>query len=214
VREELLTRAADVFERQGFAQTRIQDIAEALGLSRSALYHYFTSKEDILAALIAEHTERRAAAMVALVSDSSRSAAERLRAALRATIAERLTGGPRLRVLDQLAIEMPPNLRTTFDRARRQVLNLYTDLIKEGVDNCEFRPVDARVAAFAVLGIAAWTSWWYSPGGRKTPDELADLLTDIGLNGLLSRAGDQPLATDRASLLRQIRERLDLLERL
>ena len=48
VRQELLTKAAEVFERQGFAQTTILDVAKAMQLSRSALYHYFKSKDEIL----------------------------------------------------------------------------------------------------------------------------------------------------------------------
>lgn len=213
VRDELLSKAAEVFERLGFAQTRIQDIADAMALSRSALYHYFTSKEEILSALVEEHTDRRAAELAAIVRDGGRPAAERLRAALRTTIVERLTGGNRLRVLDQLAPEMPAELRKSFDRARRHILDLYTGLIAEGIERGEFRPIDARVAAFAVLGIASWTSWWYSPGGRRTPQDLADILVDIGVNGLLA-APAQPGYSDRAGLLRDIRLRLDRLEAL
>ncbi len=213
VRDELLTKAAEVFERLGFAQTRIQDIAVAMALSRSALYHYFTSKEEILSALVEEHTDRRATELAAIVRDGGRPAAERLRAALRTTIVERLTGGNRLRVLDQLAPEMPADLRKSFDRARRHILDLYTGLVAEGIERGEFRPIDARVAAFAVLGIASWTSWWYSPGGRRTPQDVADILVDIGVNGLLA-ATVQSSSVDRAGLLRDIRLRLDQLEAL
>ena len=214
VREQLLTKAAEIFQVQGFAQTRIQDIAEALSLSRSALYHYFASKEEILAALISEHAERRAGEISALALDRKMPAADRLRTALRTTIIERLTGGPRVRTLDQLAPEMPPQLRQMFDRSRRQILELYTSLIEEGIDNGEFRPIDARVAAFAVLGIASWTSWWYSPNGSKSPEYLADILVDIGIAGLRSMPGDLTAHTDRGQLLREIRSRLNLLEAL
>ena len=213
VREELLTKAAEVFERLGFAQTRIQDIAEAMALSRSALYHYFTSKEEILAALVREMAERRAGELAIVAGDSSRPAVERLRSALRATIVERLSGGSRLRVLDQLAVEMPAELRKNFDRARRHILDLYTGIIAEGIERGEFRPIDARVAALAVLGIASWTSWWYSPQGRRTPGDLADILVEVGINGLIAAPGGVP-ATDRDGLLREIRARLDRLEAL
>lgn len=210
VRDELLSRAAEVFARQGFAQTRIQDIAAAMSLSRSALYHYFTSKEEILAALVEEHTERRASELAAIAADQTHPAAERLRTGLRATIMQRLTGGVRLLVLDQLAIEMPDELRRSFDAGRRHILDLYTGIIADGVRQGEFRPVDPRIAALAVIGIASWTSWWYAPGGRKTPDELADILVDVAVHGLLAAPAE--VASDRAGLLREIRLRLDRLE--
>lgn len=213
VRDEFLTKAAEVFDRKGFAQTRIQDIAEALSLSRSALYHYFTSKEEILAALVEEHTKIRAEVLATLTGDAARPATDRLRDALRSTIAERLSDGARLRVLDHLVLEMPPEIRKAFDRARRRILDLYTGIIQDGVNNREFRPIDPRTAALAVLGIASWTSWWYSPAGRKTPAELTDILVDIALNGVTART---PVAApaDQIRLIGEIRSRLDALENL
>lgn len=213
VREEILSKAAEVFERRGFAQTRIQDIAEALSLSRSSLYHYFKSKEEILAALVEEATGERSTRYRNGGDGSARPAAERLRDVLRATIAGRLASGSRLRALDQLAAEMPDDLRKTFDRGRRRVLDFYTGLIAEGVENGEFRAIDARTAALAVLGIASWTSWWYRPGGRKTPEEIVDILVDIAMNGLAA-PGHPSMGGDRATVLASIRSGLDLLEKL
>jgi AcrR family transcriptional regulator len=213
VREELLSKAAEVFERHGFAQTRIQDIAAAMALSRSALYHYFSSKEDILTALVEEHTSRRAEDAERVALDTSKSAVERLKTALHDTIIMRLTGGARLRVLDHLAIEMPPDLRKKFDRSRRQILNGYVRIITDGVKSGEFRAVEPRIAALAVLGIASWTSWWYSTKGDLRPEELADILVDIGVSGLL-RHTDERAAGDRAGILNEIRIRLNRLESL
>lgn len=214
VREELLTKAAEVFEQRGFAQTRIQDIAEALALSRSALYHYFQSKEDILAALVEDHATGRVEVLRKLAEDQSRPAPDRLRDALRATIASRLSGGARLRVLDQVAAEMPAELRKSFDRGRRRILDLYTKIMADGATSGEFRDIDARTAALAVLGIASWTSWWYSPSGRKTPEELVELLVDIALNGVIRAEGAVSAGRSREIIIKEIKSRLDELSRL
>src|SRR5207244_9108696 len=60
VRQELLTKAAEVFEKKGFGQATILDVAQAMQLSRSSLYHYFKSKEEILEALVKKNTEAAA----------------------------------------------------------------------------------------------------------------------------------------------------------
>lgn len=194
VRNELLSRAADVSAQQGLAQTRMHDIVAAVSLIPSALYHYVTRKEEIFAALVEEHTQAQAEVLRHLAGDTARAATDRLREALRATVFARLSGGARLRVLDQLAVEMPPGPCKVFDGDRRQILDAYTAIITDGIGRGEFRPVDARTVALAVLGIASWTSCWYSPGGRESPEELADLLVDMGMNGL-AVAG--PPANDR-----------------
>jgi AcrR family transcriptional regulator len=214
VREELITKAAEVFEKRGFAQTRIGDIAQALSLSRSSLYHYFRSKEEILAALVEEHTIDAAAGLERLVAPPELSATDRLRIALANSIMKRLAGGARIRVLDQLETEMPPDLKNIFNRARRQVLDLYTKLVEEGIEKGEFRAIDARTAALAVLGIANWTSWWYSPKGKKSPQELTEILVDIAVAGIAQPDGAAPQPVGLKGAIGALKDTIATLERL
>src|ERR1700689_4778231 len=50
--ESLLNHAARLFDERGYAETRLQDIAESVGISRPSIYYYFKTKEDILIALL------------------------------------------------------------------------------------------------------------------------------------------------------------------
>ena len=51
-RERIIQVAAHMFATRGYAATSIRDISEELGLTKAALYYHFTSKEDILHALV------------------------------------------------------------------------------------------------------------------------------------------------------------------
>lgn len=214
VREEILTKAADVFEKKGFAQTTILDVAQALELSRSALYHYFKSKDEILEALVLEHTEHAVEQIEQRFAKRDGSPIEQLRELLANSINGRMTRGARLRVLDQLAAEMPAEIKQKFDHGRRRFLDLYTRLIQKGIDAGELRAVDARTAALAILGIASWTSWWYSPTGRKSPEELAEVLVDIAFHGI-TRApqANGSSAQSPKDLLRALKRNVAELER-
>src|SRR5437660_6714904 len=57
LRRTVLEAAAKLFAQRGFGGTNLQDIADALGISRPALYYYFKSKEEILASLVDEVTD-------------------------------------------------------------------------------------------------------------------------------------------------------------
>ena len=215
VREEFLTKAADVFEKKGYAQTTIQDVAQALQLSRSALYHYFKSKDEILEALVLEHTEHAAEEMEQRLAARNDSPSDQLRELLAGSINGRMSmTGPRLRVLDQLAAEMPPEIRQKFDHGRRRVLDLYTRLIQKGIDAGELRPLDARTAALAILGIASWTSWWYTPTGRKSPEELAAVLLDVAFTGIAQPVGAAKTAQHPKELLKSLKRDIAQLEKL
>ena len=133
IRQEFLTKAAEVFEKKGFAQTRIHDVAQALELSRSALYHYFKSKDEILEALVEEHTGQAAERMEGVARNHPGSPVDKLRALLSDAVLGRLSGGARIRVLDQLAAEMPPTIKQKFERGRRRILDLYVKLIEDGI---------------------------------------------------------------------------------
>src|SRR5262249_52798185 len=56
LRRIMLDAAAKLFAERGFAGTNLQDIADALGISRPSLYYYFSNKEKILASLVEEVT--------------------------------------------------------------------------------------------------------------------------------------------------------------
>ncbi len=64
-REEIMKRAAQLFEKNGYSQTSVGDIAQDVGMSKPTIYHYFHSKEEILytihdtwtAWLLSQHAE-------------------------------------------------------------------------------------------------------------------------------------------------------------
>jgi AcrR family transcriptional regulator len=213
VREELLTKAAEVFEQKGFAQSRIEDIAKALGLKRSALYYYFETKNDIARALVEDYVSVKTRELEELISSSSGSPTEKLRALLTEQILNRtLGGGARARALNKMGPEMPDETRAALQSSRRRIRDLYVQVIREGVEAGEFRQVDARIAALAVIGIANWTSWWYSPTGRLDPKELAETLVDIAINGLRRTDVDRAQGRSAKEIINYIKRDLSELE--
>jgi AcrR family transcriptional regulator len=184
VRNQLIDKAAELFAKRGYARTTMNDIAEELKLKRSSLYHYFRNKEEILDTLIEEQTVAPTQMLKGLIGDRSLSAIEKIRRALTQSILRKLSESARFRVLDQIEFEMPERQAAQHRRMKREVLELWTQLIAEGTAAGDLRNVDSRMAAFALLGITNWTAWWYSPDGKLAPDQIAGAMMDIGLFGL------------------------------
>jgi AcrR family transcriptional regulator len=84
-RARLVAAAKEVFERDGFLDARISDIAERAGLSHGSFYHYFESKEEVFREVAAEVNERLSAPMNTVILDPNSKAgpAERIREAMR-----------------------------------------------------------------------------------------------------------------------------------
>ena len=213
VREQLVTAAAKLFHDRGYAQTSLNDIAAEIGLGRSSIYHYFRNKEEILAELVREQSLRPYEALTGIALESGLSGAERLRRAVMEGIVRRLTGGPRFRVIGRIEADLTPELSALLARSKRQVLDIYRGFIEQGVREGSFRPVEPRIAAFAVIGMANWTSWWYSPAGKSTPQEIAGFIADFALRGLLVSATDQAQPADMGTAIARLRDDLAALER-
>jgi AcrR family transcriptional regulator len=68
-RKELLTIAESIFLKKGYEQTSINDILNASGISKGAFYHYFKSKDEVLAASIDNLLDEAVAFLLPTVDD-------------------------------------------------------------------------------------------------------------------------------------------------
>src|SRR5579863_404045 len=73
-RARLIAAAKEVFERDGFLDARISDIAEHAGLSHGSFYHYFESKEEVFREVAAGVEERLREPLYSVILDSSSTA--------------------------------------------------------------------------------------------------------------------------------------------
>jgi len=214
VREELVDKATDIFFLKGYAQTGMNDIAAELGLRRSSIYHYFANKDELLAAILEKETSRPYLDVLHVVEQKNLTPTEKLHRVVSEGIARRLKGKPRFMVLNRLEAEMPEQLAIIYNRSKRQIFDLYCRIIEDGVRTGEFRNINVQVAAFAVIGMANWTSWWYSPAGKLKPEEIAETLIDIAMNGLAQNADGSKPADSLGATIRAIKENVLNLERL
>lgn len=77
-RAEILQKAQQLFFSQGYEKTPINDILQALDISKGTFYHYFKSKEELLDAIIEEMTRGRLVLAEAILNDSGLSALEKI----------------------------------------------------------------------------------------------------------------------------------------
>lgn len=83
-RQDILTAATRVFARQGFAATRVEDVAAEAGIAKGSVYLYFDSRDALLEAAFEAHAAR--AAEVLASTDTAGEPLQRLAALIRATV--------------------------------------------------------------------------------------------------------------------------------
>jgi AcrR family transcriptional regulator len=130
-RGAILGGAVSAFARLGFAATRVEDILEAAGISRRTFYKYFSSKEDVLAAVYELATSEILRAMRSFPSASS--PAERLRAirqGLDIYLDYHVENAQLVRVLVEQAIRSDSPLFPARQRFRAELTQLLDDAVR------------------------------------------------------------------------------------
>lgn len=214
VREQLIDIAASLFEAKGFDQTNMNDIAGALGMGRSAVYHYFGNKEEILAALVESESLTPSRELEEIRAIEGMNATEKLRHAIVRGVTRRLSDKSRFSILSRLEPQIPDALRPQYNVGRRHILDHYVGLIEEGIANGEFRPLNAKIAAFSVIGMANWTSNWYSAEGEKSAAEIGLIIADFALHALAAKSVVGLDPTEVRQLSSAMRGQLDALDQL
>jgi AcrR family transcriptional regulator len=213
VENEIVEHAARLFAERGFAGTSVQDIADAVGVSRPALYYYFKSKDELLASLVTEVTEGAAAQIRAVARDGDKNATERLRSIAALLASWRAEQPGRFLLLVRSESVLPPDLARVNEQAKRSTLRELTKVIEQGVAAGEFRMVKPRPAALAVLGMCNWVAWWADPAGRTDPADVAGTMADLAI-AMVAQTGQIRAAQNPEAALEAVRHDLDHLARL
>lgn len=213
VTNDLLDKATALFADQGYEATTLQDIADAVGVSRPSLYHYVSSKEELLAALVEKVSSGLAESLAALRSREDLAPRGKLRVLTEMLVRDRATSPGQFRILDRSENMLPPDVRSRHLQARREVLAEMTGLIDEGIAAGEFRPVDARTAALGILGMCNWVAWWFKPGAGHDVEPVVDQLSQAALDMTAVPTTSGKRIDSAGAALAQVRAGLDLVER-
>ncbi|MCW2997859.1 MAG: putative transcriptional regulator, TetR family protein [Solirubrobacterales bacterium] len=212
VEKEILDRAAELFAERGYTGTSLQDVADALGMSRTALYYYMSSKEAILGRLVENLSARNAKTLDTVRRRRTSTASDKLHEMAR-EIAHTAGSNPeQTRILTENRHHLPPDLAETDRVAERSILRSFESVISEGVQAGLFRAVNPRPAALSIIGMCVWTAWWVTADERQGIDEIAGQIADQALGSVLIAVADADRGTP-AGLLRAMRENLEQLER-
>jgi AcrR family transcriptional regulator len=213
VENEIYEQASRLFAERGFAGTSLQDIADAMGITRPALYYYVKSKDDLLAKLVTELTEGAAARIRRISRRTDLTPAERLRALAHLLCVARATEPARFRLLDRSESDLPAEIAQAHLKGKRNLLDEFSRVVDQGVLAGQFRPVDVRVAALGIIGMCNWVAWWFHPGPEHPVDPVADQIAEMAVATLLKDGGSAPIGDGPAAALARLRQDLDYLER-
>lgn len=184
-REQLLQVCVEVFNENGYDATSMGALADRLGVTKSAIYHHVSSKEELLELAL----ERALGALEAefdSVQATDRPAVEQIEAVLRGSVRVLVEQMPYVTLL--LRLRGNSEVELAAMRRRRDFTRQLGGLIARGQEDGDVRTDISGVSApRLVLGMLNSVVDWYSPDGIGTPEVLADTIVKIAMDGLRAR---------------------------
>lgn len=150
---EIMAAALKLFSERGFAATRLEDVAEAAGVSKATIYLYFDSKADLFKAMIRDIAAVRISAAETMIDDFKGSTADLIRSLL--GLLSNIAKVPELRALIKVVLSEAGNFPDIAAFYRDEValrgLQNIARIIERGVARGEFRPCDAVATGQSII---------------------------------------------------------------
>ena len=182
-RHAILARSATLFAERGYARTSMTEIGEACGISKALFYHYYASKEQLLADMLAEHFAELDIA-VGAADDAGTAPAVRLNRMVRALLAVYADRDALHKVqMNDLAV-LPVAMQRELKIVERRLVDRFARVVVDLNPGLRHRPELVKPVTMSLFGMLNWHHTWFRDNGPLTRDAYADLATRLFINGL------------------------------
>ncbi|HLN63309.1 MAG TPA: TetR/AcrR family transcriptional regulator [Symbiobacteriaceae bacterium] len=180
---DIVAAAVQLFHQKGFHATSMQEIADAVGLQKGSLYHYISSKEELLAVIIQGVIDQYNARLEA-VSALDLPVRQRLELAVRNHLQGIADNVAMLTIFLRESYALNSAQQSLIGAATARYNRMFEELYQEGVSTGEFRPRDPRLVTRTLLGACNWFHRWFRPEGAQSVEELAGSMVEILFQGI------------------------------
>jgi AcrR family transcriptional regulator len=179
----VLETAASLFAEHGYSGTSLNDISTGAGIAKPTLYHYFSSKAEILDEILSLYVET----LIARAEAAERAvlpAPERLLGVMADIVGTIETHRGHVRSIFEHLAHLPPERRRALAHRQDHYSQLVEDIMREGQREGSMSFDDIPLTRLGIFGMCSWTYQWYRPGGGRDPAEIARMLWDLCMVGL------------------------------
>jgi TetR/AcrR family transcriptional regulator, cholesterol catabolism regulator len=181
---EIYRTAAEIILRKGYDATSVNDIANALGMTKAGLYHYIHGKKELLFDIMnygMGELDREVVTPAQKIEDAR--ARLQFMIVRHAQLVTRGQGAVTILVDEITALTPAQNRKIT--RHKR----FYFDLLRNTLDQLKAEgkliDVNTTVATFTLLGMILWPSRWFRQDGALTSEQVGQEILKVAVQGLL-----------------------------
>lgn len=184
VPERLLSTATKLFAEHGFEGTSVQDLVEAAGLTKGAMYHHFASKEDLLYEIYARVLRTQLERLEKFAAEEG-PVAERLRDAAADVVVTTIGSLEDVTIFFRSMQHLSVQKQREVRRERRRYHETFCAMVAEGQRSGSFRDdVPPSLVADYFFGAVHHLPTWYKRRGALSAKAVGDYFSDLLMAGL------------------------------
>jgi AcrR family transcriptional regulator len=213
-KQRIIDTAIRIFQQKGYNQATLEDFAEELGITKGALYHYFSSKEAILSVIYMQAMENYFAdyADFSQMAKLDLSPPDKLRFFIRNHIQKvAIDNIAMLAVFLTEENQLPEGDQKIIRREKRRYNRVLEGILEEGMAQGYFKQVNAQLLANAILGMCNSLCRWYKPkkegyGSKEIMELFISLLESGYLKESENGAGSEKGAVKKQQYRKTLQE--------
>lgn len=181
---DILRSAVEVIAEKGYHATTMEDIAAKLLMTKGSVYYYFKDKQDLLYQsykMLLEQSNK----MITEIINMNLPIKEKLEKVMTShivfIISERSSYGLAVKpehYFEGEQLEIILGLQENY-------ANSFDQLIEEGIQAKIFSEVDVKIVRNLIIGAMNWVIQWYSTEGKKSAEEMAEIISEYLLKILI-----------------------------
>lgn len=180
-RERIVASAVELFYRQGYGRTTLEQVADAMDVTKPFIYAHFPSKAELLAE-ICSRAIRHANEVLNRILLEEGSHANRLALIFQEFLQAVLDNQAHAVIYSREETELRQTDRDAINNLRRSFDRKLVALLQDGAATGEFSIDDIPLTAIAIGGLVGWAPVWYRSSGRLSKLEAAERLSALVLN--------------------------------
>lgn len=180
-RARIVEAAAEQFYQNGYDNTTLEAVGEALGVAKTFIYSQFKSKTELLAQICSRAIES-SSEVVDQVSAMDATATVRLERLAQGFVKAVLVNQKYIAIFTREEKALAKEDLVDINKKRRKFDSQLAALLSEGKASGEFEIGDEHLAALSIGGMVSWAYVWFREGGRMSVDEVAQEMSALILN--------------------------------
>jgi TetR/AcrR family transcriptional regulator len=196
-RRAILDRSAELFAEHGYDRASMSKIAEACGVSKANLYHYYQDKEELLFDVIRFHLEELLE-VVEAADNPVLSPADRLKALISALLEAYRDADAQHNVQINGLRLLPPDRQTELKAMERELVKIFSDAVAGVAPQLKGTKL-LKPVTMSLFGMINWHYLWFKNTGDVTRANYAELVAQLIVDGTRNLHADQISLSQRAS---------------